>query len=75
MVELKGVQDGYPFYGTLALQNGQAYSHGLVAHGGALWVSDNEPRGSVFNILLPETGRAATEEPEPALAASRERHV
>ena len=36
MVELKGVQDGYPFYGTLALQNGQAYSHGLVAHGGAL---------------------------------------
>src|SRR3954463_5465068 len=36
MVELKGVQDGYPFYGTLALQNGQPYSHGLVAHGGAL---------------------------------------
>jgi signal transduction histidine kinase len=22
-------------------------------HGGALWVSDNEPRGSVFHILLP----------------------
>ena len=36
MVELKGVQDGYPFYGTLALQNGQPYSHGLVTHGGAL---------------------------------------
>src|SRR3954464_5405410 len=36
MGELKGVQDGYPFYGTLALQNGQPYSHGLVAHGGAL---------------------------------------
>src|SRR4029079_8183857 len=36
MVELKGVQEGYPFYGTLALQNGQPYSHALVAHGGAL---------------------------------------
>jgi two-component system sensor histidine kinase GlrK len=25
----------------------------VVAHGGALWVSDNEPRGSIFHILLP----------------------
>ena len=31
----KGVQAGYPFYGTLALQNGQPYSHSLT-HGGAL---------------------------------------
>jgi signal transduction histidine kinase len=25
----------------------------VASHGGALWVSDNEPRGSVFHILLP----------------------
>jgi signal transduction histidine kinase len=25
----------------------------VMAHGGAIWVSDNEPRGSVFNVLLP----------------------
>ena len=36
MVELRGVQAGYPFYGTLALQNGQPYSHALVENGGAL---------------------------------------
>lgn len=36
MVELRGVQDGYPFYGTLALQNGQTYSHALLQDAGAL---------------------------------------
>ena len=36
MVELRGVQEGYPFYGTLALQNGQTYSHALVENAGAL---------------------------------------
>jgi signal transduction histidine kinase len=25
----------------------------VASHGGALWVSDNDPRGSVFHILLP----------------------
>ncbi|MEP6729624.1 MAG: HAMP domain-containing sensor histidine kinase [bacterium] len=25
----------------------------VTAHGGAIWVTDNEPRGSVFSILLP----------------------
>lgn len=25
----------------------------VASHGGALWVSDNEPRGSVFHMLLP----------------------
>ena len=25
----------------------------VMAHGGTIWVSDNEPRGSVFNVLLP----------------------
>jgi len=25
----------------------------VSGHGGALWVSDNEPRGSIFHILLP----------------------
>ena len=30
MVELKGVEAGYPFYGALTLQDGQTYSHALV---------------------------------------------
>jgi signal transduction histidine kinase len=25
----------------------------IAVHGGAIWVTDNEPRGSVFNVLLP----------------------
>jgi signal transduction histidine kinase len=25
----------------------------VMAHGGAIWVSDNMPHGSVFNVLLP----------------------
>jgi putative ABC transport system permease protein len=36
MVELRGVEEGYPFYGTLALQNGQQYSHRLLKDQGAL---------------------------------------
>ena len=36
MVELRGVQDGYPFYGTFALQNGQTYAHALLENAGAL---------------------------------------
>jgi len=36
MVELRGVQAGYPFYGTVALEHGQSYSHALVEHAGAL---------------------------------------
>jgi len=36
MVELRGVEPAYPFYGTLVLQNGQQYSHVLVEHDGAL---------------------------------------
>ncbi|MEN3336649.1 MAG: putative transport system permease protein, partial [Acidobacteriota bacterium] len=36
MVELRAVESGFPFYGTLALQNGVPYSHDLLSHGGAL---------------------------------------
>ncbi len=36
MVELRGVEKGFPFYGTLALQNGVQYSHDLLRRGGAL---------------------------------------
>ena len=36
MVELRGVQAGYPFYGALVLQNGEPYSHALLEHAGAL---------------------------------------
>ena len=36
MVELRGVEPGFPFYGTLNLQNGIGYAHELVKNGGAL---------------------------------------
>jgi putative ABC transport system permease protein len=36
MVELRGVENGFPFYGTIALQNGVPYSHDLLKNGGAL---------------------------------------
>jgi putative ABC transport system permease protein len=36
MVELRGVENGFPFYGSLTLQNRQPYSHALLRNGGAL---------------------------------------
>ncbi|MEO7086261.1 MAG: ATP-binding protein [Gemmatimonadaceae bacterium] len=46
----------------------------VTAHGGVIWVSDNEPCGSVFNILLPEAVRVAGDAAsEPAFAAARGR--
>jgi putative ABC transport system permease protein len=36
MVELRGVEAGYPFYGTVLLQNGEPYSHALLEHAGTL---------------------------------------
>ena len=36
MAELRAVQPAYPLYGTIALQNGQTYSHALLEHHGAL---------------------------------------
>ena len=36
MVELKAVQREFPFYGSLTLEGGQAYSHALLENHGAL---------------------------------------
>jgi len=36
MVELRGVQPGFPFYGTVVLAGGTPFSHDLLAHRGAL---------------------------------------
>ena len=36
MVELRGVQSGFPFYGAVILQNGAVFSHDLLAGRGAL---------------------------------------
>jgi signal transduction histidine kinase len=41
-----------------------------MAHGGAIWVSDNEPRGSVFNILLPGAVSMSDEAQIAAMAAA-----
>ena len=36
MVELRGVEAGFPFYGTVVLQDGSVFSHDLLANHGAL---------------------------------------
>ena len=36
MAELRAVQDAYPLYGAIALQNGQIYTHALLKNHGAL---------------------------------------
>lgn len=36
MVELRAVEDGFPYYGTMRLAGGVAYSHGLLRGFGAL---------------------------------------
>ncbi|MBA3887242.1 MAG: ABC transporter permease [Acidobacteria bacterium] len=36
MVELRGVEASFPFYGTLTLQGGAPYHHDLIRDGGAL---------------------------------------
>src|ERR1700730_15961914 len=36
MVELRAVQSTFPLYGTLGLEGGQTYSHGLLEHHGVL---------------------------------------
>ncbi|MGE3275801.1 MAG: ABC transporter permease [Vicinamibacterales bacterium] len=36
MVELKGIESGYPYYGALELAGGQPYSHTLLEGGGAV---------------------------------------
>ena len=36
MVELKGVEAGFPFYGTLELGSGRPYSHELLRNGGVI---------------------------------------
>lgn len=36
VVELRGVQAAFPFYGSFVLEDGRPYEHGLLAGGGAL---------------------------------------
>jgi putative ABC transport system permease protein len=36
MVELRGVEPGFPFYGKVLMQDGTAFTHGLLADRGAL---------------------------------------
>lgn len=36
MAELRGVTPGYPFYGTMTLESGRPYTHGLLADRGAI---------------------------------------
>jgi two-component system sensor histidine kinase GlrK len=44
----------------------------VVQHGGAIWVSDNTPRGAVFNVLLPGAVRVGGDATAPALAGAGE---
>ena len=36
MVELRGVEAAFPFYGIVTLQDGKTYSHELIANHGVL---------------------------------------
>src|SRR5215813_9298802 len=36
MVELKGIQPGFPIYGSMTIESGHPYSHGLLEDHGAL---------------------------------------
>ncbi|HSC26396.1 MAG TPA: FtsX-like permease family protein [Vicinamibacterales bacterium] len=40
MVELRGLEAAFPFYGTLGLQGGRVYDHSLLANRGALAGAD-----------------------------------
>ena len=72
VVELRGVQAGFPFYGSFVLQDGLSYHHGLLAGGGALVrpelltqldvaVGDDiligEGRFEIRGVILREPGR------------------
>jgi signal transduction histidine kinase len=45
----------------------------IATHGGAIWVSDNEPRGSVFHVLLPAAGVAERATSRPLATDAVER--
>lgn len=45
----------------------------VVSHGGVIWVSDNEPRGAVFNVLLPGATSGERSAPRPAASRPAER--
>jgi signal transduction histidine kinase len=76
------------FYQTAAGRDARGRGVGLgltisreivTSHGGAIWVSDNEPRGSVFRILLPGAVNAPNprtrDGSETAAGADREASV
>jgi two-component system sensor histidine kinase GlrK len=42
----------------------------IAVHGGAIWVSDNEPRGSVFQVLLPGVAEGGEVAQTPAVAST-----
>ena len=43
----------------------------VTAHGGAIWVTDNEPRGSVFHVMLPGATRASGDSPAISMMAQK----
>ena len=70
------------FYQTAAGRSVRARGVGLglaicreiiAVHGGAIWVTDNEPRGSVFHVLLPGATDAGEAAASPAAAAGARR--
>jgi two-component system sensor histidine kinase GlrK len=47
----------------------------VTAHGGVIWVSDNDPQGSIFNVLLPGAVSMADESQTAAMVATNEAHT
>jgi two-component system sensor histidine kinase GlrK len=53
---------------------GLAICREIVAkHGGVIWVTDNEPRGSVFHVLLPAAAGADRPAERPTVATAKRR--
>ena len=64
MVELRAVEAAFPFYGTLALADGRAYSHDLLADRGALV-------GPELLVQLRIARRRSADDRRPAVHDSR----
>jgi signal transduction histidine kinase len=47
----------------------------IAVHGGAIWVTDNEPRGSVFYVLLPSASEQSEGAPGASVAAGAGRRA
>jgi putative ABC transport system permease protein len=70
LVELRGVEAGYPFYGVLELTSGEPYSHDLLVNGGAVVQPELL---AILDIDVGDTLRLAGRDFEVRAAIARDR--